>query len=58
MHKLLYDDQGQGMVEYGMIVALLTVLLIATLLAFRDGMGGVLGRINDCFLKSQQGSTC
>lgn len=55
---LLSDDRGQGMVEYGMIVALITVLLIVSLLAFRGGMLGVLSRINDCFLKSQQRSTC
>lgn len=56
--KLLKDTQGQGMVEYGLIVALVAVLLIAGLLAVRGGLDGVMMRINNCLSNASQGNGC
>lgn len=55
---LLHNDRGQGMVEYGLIVALVAVLLIAGLLAVRGGLNGVMTRINNCLTNAQQGNGC
>lgn len=56
--KLLNDVRGQGMVEYGLIVALVAVLLIAGLLAVRGGLDGVMTRINNCLTNASQGNGC
>lgn len=58
MLDLLKDTRGQGMVEYGLIVALVAVLLIAGLLAVRAGLDGVMNRINNCFTNASQGNGC
>lgn len=46
------------MVEYGLIVALGAVLLIACLLAVRGGLDGVMNRINNCLTNDSQGNGC
>ncbi len=36
--KLLRDESGQGMVEYGLIIALVAVVLAASLTSMQDGV--------------------
>jgi len=56
--RLLVDERGQVIVEYGMILALLSVLLIAVLGALRGGFGDVLNRATDCMNKAVQEQGC
>lgn len=39
--RLLRDEKGQGMVEYALIIALVAILLIAGLIAFKDQIAAV-----------------
>ena len=41
MKKLWKEEEGQGMTEYGLIIALVSVLLIGTLVAFKDKLVAV-----------------
>jgi len=34
--RLVHEESGQGMTEYGLIIALVAVALIVTLVAFKD----------------------
>ena len=40
--RLIKDESGAGMVEYALLVALVGVLLIATLVALATGINGAL----------------
>ena len=39
------EESGQGMVEYGLIIALIAVVLIAALTALGGGLNGIFGKI-------------
>lgn len=39
------EESGQGMVEYGLIIALVAVLLIGALTAMKDQLAGVFQKI-------------
>jgi Flp pilus assembly pilin Flp len=39
------DDTGQGLTEYALILALVSVGLIAIMVVFRDAIGGIFQRI-------------
>lgn len=39
------EDAGQGLTEYAMILALVSIGLIAVLVVFRDAIGGIFNRI-------------
>ncbi len=41
--RLIKDESGAGMVEYALLVALIGVLLIATLIALAGGINTALG---------------
>lgn len=56
--RLLRDDRGQGMVEYGLIVALVAVLLIVAVIAMRGGLDSVFGRVTECLNSAAQGDGC
>lgn len=44
--NLVRDEEGQGMVEYGLIIALIAVALIATLQTTKGKIGEVFGRVD------------
>jgi len=37
------EESGQGMVEYGLIIALVAVVLIGALVALNGGLSGIFG---------------
>lgn len=39
--SFIKDEEGQGMVEYGLIIAGVAVLLIAALATFKDQIAGI-----------------
>jgi len=39
------EDGGQGLTEYALILALVSIGLIAVLVIFRDAIGGIFARI-------------
>jgi Flp pilus assembly pilin Flp len=39
------EDTGQGLTEYALILALVSVGLIAIMVVFRDAIGGIFQRI-------------
>lgn len=41
IEKLMTDDAGQGMTEYALIIALVSVAIIAGLIAFRTQIAAV-----------------
>ncbi|UNC93458.1 Flp family type IVb pilin [Candidatus Contubernalis alkaliaceticus] len=41
MKRLWKDEEGQGMVEYGLIIALIAVALIGALSLLEGGISGV-----------------
>ena len=46
MKRLVQEEEGQGMVEYALIIALVGVLLVATLTAFKDEIVKVFNAVN------------
>lgn len=45
LRKLWSDEEGQGMVEYGLIIALVSIAAITALLALGPKIAGVFERI-------------
>jgi len=45
LSKFWNDESGQGLTEYALILALVSVGLIAVMVVFRDAIGGVFDRI-------------
>jgi pilus assembly protein Flp/PilA len=43
---LLHRDEGQDLVEYALIIALVAIALVAALTALAGGISGVFSRIN------------
>lgn len=41
------EESGQGMVEYGLIIALIAVVLIAALAAMSGGLSNIFQKITD-----------
>ena len=41
--RIIRDEEGAGMVEYALLVALIGVLLIGALVALRGGISSVFG---------------
>ena len=44
-NKFLSEESGQGMVEYGLIIALIAVVLIVTLSAMSDSLKGIFTKV-------------
>jgi pilus assembly protein Flp/PilA len=47
LRKLWKDEEGQGMVEYGLIIGLVAVVLIGVLVAMRGGLANLFGKVED-----------
>ena len=47
MNKFFTNEEGQGMVEYGLILALVAVVVIAALSALGDGINNIFGKVTD-----------
>lgn len=45
MKWFMSEESGQGMVEYGLIIALIAVVLIAALTALGGGLGDIFEQI-------------
>ena len=45
LYQWYQDQKGQGMVEYGLIIALVAVVLIAALTSMQGGIGAVFDKI-------------
>jgi len=58
LRDLLRDQRGQGITEYGLILALVAVLLIAGFVAMRGGLQNVFNRITGCLNAASQGQGC
>ncbi|MEJ2539177.1 MAG: Flp family type IVb pilin [Gemmatimonadota bacterium] len=43
--KFWHDESGQGLTEYALILALVSIGLIAVMVVFRDAIGGIFNRI-------------
>ena len=47
MKKFFKDESGQGMVEYGLIIALIAIVVIVALTTLGGKIGGVFGKANE-----------
>ena len=47
MMRLVKDEEGQGMVEYGLIIGLVAVVVIVALTALGGGIKAKFEQIND-----------
>lgn len=45
LQRFWTDESGQGLTEYALILALVSIGLIAVLVVFRDAIGGIFDRI-------------
>ena len=46
LKRLFYEEDGQGMVEYGLIIALIAVAVIVALGALGGGIKGIFEDVN------------
>jgi len=44
-NRFWHEESGQGLTEYALILALVSIGLIAVLVVFRDAIGGIFDRI-------------
>ncbi len=45
--RFFREETGQGMVEYGLIIALVAVVLIGALVSMNGGLQTIFGKITD-----------
>jgi pilus assembly protein Flp/PilA len=53
LKRFFYEEDGQGMVEYGLIIALVAVVVIVALQALGTGLGDIFGFIKGKLDKAQ-----
>ena len=46
MTRLFKEEEGQGLVEYGLILALVAVVVIGALQLLGTGLNGIFGEVN------------
>lgn len=47
LRRLVREEEGQGLVEYALIIGLVAIVLIVALSGMTGGIEGVFGRIKD-----------
>lgn len=47
LNRLVSDEEGQGLVEYALIISLIAILLIVSLTGLKDKIAGVFTRIGN-----------
>ena len=47
LRNWLKDEEGQGMVEYGLIIALIAIVVIVALVALGPKIRDIFGKTND-----------
>lgn len=47
LKRLLKDESGQGMVEYGLIIALVAIVIIVALTTMSGKLQGTFGKITE-----------
>ena len=47
LKRFFYEEDGQGMVEYGLIIALIAVVLITVLTNIGGGLNRLFGKVVD-----------
>ena len=57
MRKFWNDEEGQGLTEYALIIALVAVLIVGALIAFRHQIEDVFERIGDALGNDGTGGT-
>jgi len=55
LKRLWNDDEGQGMVEYGLILALVSIVVIVILTAVGTNLGTIFGRVRDALVAPAAG---
>jgi pilus assembly protein Flp/PilA len=45
LKRLFNEESGQGMVEYGLIIALVAIVLIGALTAMNGGLSSLFGKV-------------
>ena len=53
--KFLLDESGQGMVEYGLIIALVSVVAIAALTNIGKNLNTMFGKVNNALPSAAPG---
>lgn len=56
MKRFWNDESGQGLTEYALVLALISIGLIAVLIVFRDAIGQVFDRIVEVLNGAPEGS--
>lgn len=46
LKRLLMEEKGQGLAEYGLILALVALAVVTALTTLGGGLNGIFGRIN------------
>ena len=55
MKRFWSDESGQGLTEYALVLALVSIGLIAVLVLFRDAIGRVFNRVVDVLDSAPEG---
>ena len=47
LRNLVWDEEGQGMVEYGLIIAIVSIALIVVLSGLSGGLKSIFGKAEE-----------
>lgn len=51
------DESGQALTEYGLIIAVIAIVVVAALIGFRNQIEDFFGRASKCIEKSDNAGT-